>query len=242
MHSRRSVFSQIVMKGEQKMTIKFKQHWTTLLAPLVFLPILLQGEGASLNEALLKAGKLILMIQFTVILPHELSHLLASWLLGVRRGTLFLAGILGAWIPDDDKALSRLSPRQRIAIFVLGPVANLLLAAVLAALVFHSFPIPHFLRKWLELACVFNLVAACVNLLPVYPMDGGRILKEVLDLLDLQPPKIAQVMCVAALIFGFGFFGLLIICGGHWVDLVLWLLVLAVSALCLKDMKEASKS
>lgn len=86
---------------------------------------------------------------------HEAGHLLALWVLGIpvyglelrASGAVIRAGLRG-------------EPREAWAILA-GPTVNLLLAAVGCRLV--------------PLLSLYSLVFGLYNLLPVYPLDGGRL-------------------------------------------------------------------
>ena len=94
---------------------------------------------------------------FTLCAAHELAHLLALRALGVRTVELRL-GLLGAELKTG-----LLSPRQELWGTLTGPAANVLLAAVLLR------PLP----RW----AVLSALLAAFNLLPAYPLDGGRLLR-----------------------------------------------------------------
>ena len=100
---------------------------------------------------------------------------------------LFLSGykFLFGWakpVPVNYSALRK--PRQHMAwVAAAGPAANLAQALVWAALLklavitpYNLFSVP--LRLMAEAGIVVNLVFMFLNLLPILPLDGGRILAE----------------------------------------------------------------
>ena len=120
---------------------------------------------------------------FASLGAHELVRVLASRACGVpvRRLTLFVLG----GVSNVERA--PLSPRTETLGALAAPAASIGIALVLACgVALASAPLP---RGWhdldrlgapgvvlLEIAAA-NLVVAAVNLLPAYPLDGGRVLR-----------------------------------------------------------------
>jgi len=120
---------------------------------------------------------------FASLGAHELARVFASRACGVpvRRLTLFVLG----GVTNVER--SPLSPRAEALGALAAPVASIAIALVLACgVALASAPLP---RGWddldrlgapglvlLEIAAA-NLVVAAVNLLPAYPLDGGRVLR-----------------------------------------------------------------
>jgi Zn-dependent protease len=108
----------------------------------------------------------------TILLPGMLLLLGAPFLFGYAKP-----------VPVNFRALRR--PRlDTILVAAAGPVMNLLLAAI-AALGFHIVgyvPTPgaQWLAANLKNALLLNVILAIFNLLPIPPLDGGRILLGVL--------------------------------------------------------------
>ncbi len=115
---------------------------------------------------------------FVSIILHELSHSLVARRSGVpMRGiTLFLFGGLAETGDEPGRA------RDEFLIAVVGPVASLLLGAVFLALggASASAGWPRPFGAVLDYLGVINIVLAGFNLLPAYPLDGGRILRAAL--------------------------------------------------------------
>lgn len=74
--------------------------------------------------------------------------------------------------------------RDMIWVALAGPGINIILA-FLCALVLHVVPYQSWLWQNLENALFINIVLACFNMLPIPPLDGGRVVT------GLLPPRLA---------------------------------------------------
>jgi Zn-dependent protease len=137
-------------------------------------------------------GFLFLTAFFGCILLHELGHaLMASrFRILTREITLLPIGGLSRLerIPDD--------PREEIRIALAGPATSIGIALVLGSLLFLlggrdawsplmsgvSWRLPLVAKALLAQLAWANLVLAVFNLLPAFPMDGGRVLRALLAL------------------------------------------------------------
>ncbi len=145
-----------------------------------------------------------ILVIFVSILVHELGHALMMRRFGQSaRIVLYMMG--GLAIPESSAwggvpSRSR-SPSEQILISIAGPAAGFLLAAFVVGLIFASggsfqldfsrslfapwnFILPENANDhWYDLVhCMLwvNVFWGIVNLLPVYPLDGGQIAREVL--------------------------------------------------------------
>lgn len=115
------------------------------------------------------------VLLFASVLMHELGHAVVARRRGIRvdRVVVFLFG--GYSEMDLDQA----DPSDDIAISVAGPAASALLAAVMIAI---AVPAPEWAgsRRTLALLGLVNAGVAVFNLLPGFPLDGGRIVRAAL--------------------------------------------------------------
>ena len=153
-------------------------HFTFLL----FLAwIVLAANAAGGARAALSAG-LFFILLFASVLLHEFGHIFVARRFGVRTPTVTLLPIGGVAqmerIPEQ--------PRQELAISLAGPAVNLVIggAIVLALGGLPSHPNMELTNLgqafWTHLAFA-NLGLALFNLLPAFPMDGGRALRALLS-------------------------------------------------------------
>lgn len=111
---------------------------------------------------------------FVSLLAHELGHALASRALGipVLGITLFLLG----GVTESAREAER--PRDEFLVVVFGPVLSFVTAAVFAGVVLTGPPEP--VRSAALFLAWANVLLAVFNLVPGYPLDGGRLLRAVL--------------------------------------------------------------
>jgi Zn-dependent protease len=128
----------------------------------------------------------ILVAFFVCVVLHELGHCLAARRYGVGVSRILLLPIGGVaefdGIPPE--------PRREVVISLAGPAVNFALAATLW-IVLRVLPAPvpatgglptalPDLAGSLEFLLGWNLVMGTFNLVPAFPMDGGRVLRALL--------------------------------------------------------------
>ncbi len=102
-----------------------------------------------------------------VVLTHELGHYFVAKRLGYKLDSFFLAPY-GVSLNYKDKTFDS---RDEIKIAFAGPVVNLVLA-IIAVSLWWIFPETYILT---EEFVNQSIMLALFNLIPAYPMDGGRI-------------------------------------------------------------------
>jgi membrane-associated protease RseP (regulator of RpoE activity) len=133
---------------------------------------------------------------FVSILLHEFGHVLVGWYFG-SKGHIVLYSFGGVAIGS-----SQLSRRwQRIAVLLAGPGIQLVLWAILDSFfllhrtLYHGVPSQGFLWALRNSPYVaeliwdlwwINLFWPLLNLLPVYPLDGGQITREIAQAVSPQ--------------------------------------------------------
>lgn len=141
----------------------------TVLALLAFFGIqslITDGLGAGLSLAF-QIG----MIMLFVIL-HELGHIFAAKSFGVGTTGLTLYPIGGiARLTRESQ-----TPFEEFVVAVAGPAVNIVLAA-LGMIAWLLLPVASGVFGFVIVA---NFALAIFNLIPAYPMDGGRVLRAIL--------------------------------------------------------------
>jgi tetratricopeptide (TPR) repeat protein len=157
---------------------------------LIVLYVLWLNEPANLREAGL--ALLLLALGFTCVVLHELGHTVVARRCGIAVQSIVL------WPLGGFAMLSRQAdrPRHELAIAAAGPLVNAALAAValliatgigsLRPSTFQSLPggIATLVLTSivLDYLVAVNVALALFNLIPAYPLDGGRILRAALTM------------------------------------------------------------
>jgi len=139
-------------------------------------------------QATLMSVAIVLTIFLCVVL-HEYGHALTARRFGVDTKDIILSPIGGIarldFIPEK--------PREEILIAIAGPAVNLVIASVLLAIAIFLTP------YWVDLGsrqfwgldyaqpiiiiiAKINLILLVFNMIPAFPMDGGRVLRAVLTI------------------------------------------------------------
>jgi len=138
-------------------------------------------------------GIVTAVLFFASIVIHEMSHSLVARAGGIRirKVTLFLFG--GVAQMEEEPS----GPGREFLMAIAGPGASLLLAAVFyvvhAAL--RSSGVSDMLWAPVEYLALINLSVALFNLLPGFPLDGGRVLRAALWGITGDVLKIGRASC-----------------------------------------------
>lgn len=132
------------------------------------------GSGGTLVAAL--AGVVFMVAVFASVVAHELGHALTARQYGIHTRQILLLPIGGVAQLEQ----GRMRPRVELLVALAGPVVSFLLAGVLftfTAVLGGDLSPNNFIAN---LAWT-NLALAVFNMLPVFPMDGGRVLRAALS-------------------------------------------------------------
>lgn len=147
-------------------------------------------------------GKVFMFIIYTTVaLLHELGHSFSAEKLGYRLDRITLMPY-GAVIYGEDASLK---PSDEIRIALAGPVTNVLIGIFFVAF-WWIFPD---IYPYTDAAAFASFAIAAINVLPVFPLDGGRVLLAVLSM-KMKRAKALLVCKVVSVVFGAGLAALFI--------------------------------
>jgi len=140
---------------------------------------------------------------FACVLIHELSHSLVAISRGYRVSgiTLFFLGGVSEIAEEAAEA------GEEFWIAVVGPLASLALAAIFGLLLLLGFRTTSPVGALVQYLAFINLVLALFNLVPAYPLDGGRVLKSLVWKTTGNIKKANAVASITGSVLGFVFIG-----------------------------------
>lgn len=159
------------------------------------------------------AGVVFILALFGIVVLHELGHALTARRFGIRTRDITLLPIGGLArlerIPDV--------PWQELVVALAGPAVNVVMAAAiyLGLLLGHGIaPIGETLGvggRFVEQMFLVNVSLVLFNMIPAFPMDGGRVLRALLAMrLDYVRATKAAVAIGQGFAVVFGLLGLFV--------------------------------
>jgi len=165
--------------------IEIKVHWTfSLLLIWVLFSTLKQGG----DTAMAIFNTVLVLVLFFCVVLHELGHSRMARRFGIQTRSITLLPIGGV------ASLERMpeKPNEELAVALAGPAVNVLIALLLLLVVpletyraftaeqwEQFFTIPS-LDAFLIYLLMANILLVVFNLIPAFPMDGGRVLRALL--------------------------------------------------------------
>ncbi len=190
-------------------------HWTfsLLIAYVVYIGVINQMGYTGVVWLLALTGAV-----FICVLLHELGHSMAARKYGIETEDISLLPIGG---------LARLEkmprkPTQELVIAIMGPMVNVAIGLVLFVVfivgfgtdfnldLLEIFEAPFTGKKFVFLLLIMNISLVVFNMIPAFPMDGGRVFRALLSY-KMDYVKATQIASLVgrALAIGmvaFGFF------------------------------------
>jgi Zn-dependent protease/CBS domain-containing protein len=190
---------------------------------LTFFLLLLFVFASVLSERGLKAAAmsaLFICAIFACVVIHEVGHSLIARRFGKEARSITLLPIGGM---AEIEEIPR-KPMQEIAISLVGPMINLVIAGLLYLLAGSQVGVslpdlsPESADAFVSGLIGVNIMLAVFNLIPAFPMDGGRVLRGILAVkLDYVRATTLAVGIGQAISVFFIFFGLV---SNWWLTLI----------------------
>jgi Zn-dependent protease len=166
--------------------IPVKVHWTFSLL-VAYIAYMVYQEGLGSTQAFYFT--LLVVSLFICVICHEYGHALVARHYGIPTRDIFILPIGGLarleYLPPQ--------PIREMIIAIAGPLVNVAIAALLIAILlltgkFSSLAeitsLEELLTPWgmVYALVIINAMLFTFNLIPAYPMDGGRILRSALSM------------------------------------------------------------
>jgi Zn-dependent protease/CBS domain-containing protein len=204
---------------------------------LIIFVLLMVSLGSGLHQAyphwsavtVLVTTLATVLLFFASILAHELGHSVVAIRRGVpvRAITLFIFGGMAQISKDSDSAT------DEFWIAIAGPAVSFALAATFLLLSLPAATISEPLSVALSWLGLINLVVAIFNLIPGFPLDGGRVFRALVwritgDAERGMRAAVAGGRLVAYALFALGLWSMLAmgnLVGGLWIMVIAWFLL-----------------
>ncbi|MEM0994335.1 MAG: site-2 protease family protein [Bacteroidota bacterium] len=200
------------MKGTFKISTFFgipvQVHWSFAL---IIVWVIFSGYSNGMDsKGTFWLGMLMLSL-FVCVVMHEYGHALTARRFGVNTRDIILLPIGG--VARLEKLPEK--PMHEFWVAIAGPLVNIALAIILS-IYFLIEPWESVLqafryeggavlaRTFIPYLIVMNLGLAAFNLLPAFPMDGGRILRALLSI-KMTKAKATQVASIVGQVFALAF-------------------------------------
>jgi Zn-dependent protease/CBS domain-containing protein len=128
------------------------------------------------------SGLIFMVLLFLCVLAHEFGHIFTARSFGVATPDVTLLPIGGVArlerIPEE--------PREEFLIAIAGPLVNIAIALALIAIAGADLQTSHLAAvestrvSMIDRLASVNLFLALFNMIPAFPMDGGRVLRALL--------------------------------------------------------------
>ena len=176
--------------GELEKIRNPKGNWVQTLVILAISLMLFIGLGMRNNPVAFTA------MLVGVLFFHELGHYVGMRIFGYRNVRMFFIPLFGAAVSGQKTSAKSY---QEAIVTLLGPLPGLCLAVVLLGVAF----VPGFGREHRLVLVQASLLLGFINgfnLLPIFPLDGGRLLNQILFSRNRYLEGVFQLLAALALI------------------------------------------
>ncbi len=170
---------------------------------------------------------------FLSILLHELSHSFVALGKGiaVHGITLFIFGGVSELAGESEK------PVDELQIAIVGPLTSLVLGGAFWLLGASALQDDSPIGGMVDYLAYVNIMVGIFNMVPAYPLDGGRVLRSVIWMAQRSLERATRIAATISQIIAFGMIGWGIFTtltgggiSGIWIALIGWFLQVSASS------------
>lgn len=212
----------------------------TFFLLLLFVAVSGMGQGSGIAGAVVSV--LLVTAMFACVLLHEFGHVWAARLYGIKTPDITLLPIGGI------ARLERMprKPSQELVVAICGPLVNVLIAVLIASVLGVSVTLGPDLafgdlgRFWINLM-QWNLLMVAFNLIPAFPMDGGRVLRAFLAMFTDYARATRWAASVGQAIAMLAFLGMLLsgVMNPFWILIAIFIFIAAGQEAAMVTQQEA---
>jgi Zn-dependent protease len=181
------------LKKLAKIPLKFDISFFLLL---IFLPIAQFAMGGTILGLPTLAA---LPMLFLFVLLHEYGHCWAAHKLRFRVHSIKLWALGG--LATLDERLIYATPKEEILIAIAGPAVNFIFGLLAWAISFFVGG-----NEFLQYIMAVNIILGVFNLIPAFPMDGGRIFRGIMHHFLWDKDRATKISAQVGVGFSIGFF------------------------------------
>ena len=196
-------------------------HWTF---SLLILYIIYINYKAGQNIVQIAWSVLFIIFVFATVLLHELGHAITAKKFNIKTNDITLLPIGG--VASLEKLPEK--PSEELMVAFAGPMVNITLALLLSFFIHYPNNSEEMIAQlsggingnnFLLNFFLVNMVLALFNLIPAFPMDGGRMLRAVLsyqlkrNVATKIAARIGQILAIGFIVLGFSYNPFLIFIG-----------------------------
>lgn len=112
-----------------------------------------------------------ILVLFVLVIIHEMGHVTAAWSFRWRMSSMELLPFGGVAKTEE---WGTVPSREEMVVALAGPLQHVFI--IFLSLFLHE--VQFWTKEWTEYFIEANLIIAAFNLLPIYPLDGGRIVQS----------------------------------------------------------------
>ncbi len=186
-----------------------------------------EAVGGLADSTYWAAGIITTLVVFASVQTHEFGHSLVAIREGIpiKKIVLFIFGGVAQMEAEPDK------PATEFRVTAAGPLTSLLIALIFGALYYFVLPRGQIVSESVLFVARINLIMAVFNLVPAFPLDGGRLFRSIVWFFSKNMLKATRIAVgfgsfLSFLAMGLGF--LFVIFQGNlwglWLILIGWMI------------------